>query len=1022
MTTQTETPQIQTTNTATPTLNQEILKQAQEYFNMGLTVAPFILVWNKEKQKHDKKPDVPKWEHWKTQPQTQEEFDALHVENYSMFGVLCGTQILVNGEKVHFACIDRDVKDPNLPEETKQKSYQAILKMKVTQHEKTRTGGDHLPYFSRKPVKGHKPPNTGMEFLGVGNWCVMAPSEGYNVVNDNSITTVDDAETMFYEALEKTGLYTKKCIDVSTAQTLNFKNQTTPRPCIIEALKQQLTDGNGHLMRLAIAAEYKRLGLSTQQIIELFRGQKDFNPEICSTQIESADPSMTANCQSIAEYGYCLENCTWKKQVTAQKNTEETIILAHLNDVENPELSGTPITVEAVVSSGSISYTVPAEITAIIKEDENKETTEDTKTIQLNDSVNLQFIAVTTEQQENRLKKLFKGKVIALDIIKSRAVYMIRVRPPIQTLTQQGEKTIDDKGREYKYLDIFVATDKPLAFQPSALIKITALPLPHPRTQKTTLLAYKISFPETIEAFSIEKLNQLKAKFNDKTVKQRWQWILDNCELYTHIIGRRNIAAATLLIYFTPQQVELCGDPQHGWGILDIIGDSTVGKSETVKKILTKLLKAGMFTSAENASMVGLTGTNSQTENGTWIIEWGLLVLMDRKLLALDGCHKLSSGEWAIIAETERNGIMQINKAAKGAAPARTRQIRIFNAKDKEADGYTTKPLREFLYPIQALATVQDKTSIARCDIAVFADSRDVTPEQINQEITKFPEPELDLLSEALRWTWTNTAKVIWTQDATNYLLAKATELYHRFGYDKIPLVSPDMKWKLARLSVSAAYLTLSTDDYTQVTITKDHVELIYEFLQDEYTKAGLSTLAQTEKIEKLTVEDVQEMLTRIEVALTKEPLNQLQILAILEHIMQSGGTTGDQLKIKFDLTENNQRRPLMAILQTEGLTKNNRGIYPTTKLIDVYKTTNNFNACNARNTPKNDTPTPLILLNEKVKNKTVNEYEKIDNSIVKKKEVVGGYINFSPVTDVTNVKTSSRVCGDCGRFHLPQL
>ena len=151
----------------------------------------------------------------------------------------------------------------------------------------------------------------------------------------------------------------------------------------------------------------------------------------------------------------------------------------------------------------------------------------------------------------------------------------------------------------------------------------------------------------------------------------------------------------------------------------------------------------------------------------------------------------------------------------------------------------------------------------------------------------------------------------------------------------------------------------ISTDDYTQVTITKDHVELIYEFLQDEYTKADLSTLAQTEKIEKLTVEDVEEMLTRIEVALTKEPLNQPQILAILEHVVQSGGTTGDQLKVKFDLTENNQRRPLMAILQTEGLTKNNRGIYPTTKLIDVYKTTDNFNAYNARNTLKNIPPPP---------------------------------------------------------------
>lgn len=308
---------------STATLNQEILQQAQDYFNMGLTVAPFILVWNEEKQKQDKKPAVSQWLQWKTQHQTTEEFNALQIEKYNMFGVLCGTEITIKGEKVYPAAVDRDIKDPKIPEETIQKSYQSILKMRTTSHEKTRTGGDHLLYFSRKPVKGHKLPNIGMELLGAGNWCVMAPSEGYNVVNDNAIATVNDVEAMFYEALEKTGLYTKKSVNSGVAQASNFKNQKDARPCIIEALKQQLTDGNGHLMRLAIAAEYKRLGYSTNQIIEFFKPQNDFNIERCFEGIESAKPEFAANCQSIAEYGYCLENCTLKNQKSEREQDEK---------------------------------------------------------------------------------------------------------------------------------------------------------------------------------------------------------------------------------------------------------------------------------------------------------------------------------------------------------------------------------------------------------------------------------------------------------------------------------------------------------------------------------------------------------------------------------------------------------------------------------------------------------------------------------------------------------------------------
>jgi hypothetical protein len=116
---------------------------------------------------------------------------------------------------------------------------------------------------------------------------------------------------------------------------------------------------------------------------------------------------------------------------------------------------------------------------------------------------------------------------------------------------KQGTKLVDDKGYEYKYLDLYIVTDKSLSFQSSKLIAVTGLPLPHPRTQKTTLLSYEISFPEKIEQFDLGKLSELKAKLGGKTPKERLNWILDNCELYTHIVGRRNIAKAVLLCAFT---------------------------------------------------------------------------------------------------------------------------------------------------------------------------------------------------------------------------------------------------------------------------------------------------------------------------------------------------------------------------------------------------------------------------------------------------------------------------------------
>jgi hypothetical protein len=989
--------------------NIPLLQVATTWHQRGIAVIPFILFWNAKKQEYEKRPAVESWKQWQENVQTKEEFDALQIERYTMFGIVCGGKMTYDRETVYLVGIDRDIKDPNLSEEVKQKTLQALNQMPTTYREKTRSGGNHLIYFSRTPAKGAKPSRTGMELLSHGQLMVIAPSQGYTRENQNEIATIDNAEDLFYEALAKADVLSKEKPAKSSATHASIRHLKEPRPCIVEALKQQLTSGNGHLMRLAIAGEYKRLGYSDSEIVDLFRSQNDFDYSVCKAQVESADSGKTANCRTVKEYGYCLPNC----------QIGQPVPLSHINEIENPELSGSPVSVEAVVSSTSTSYMIPQEILVITK-GENQDPEPEQKTLSIDNPVNLSLVAIQDETKLNRIKRMFQGKVLSVDIKRYRTVYLVRVRPPVSTLVKQGIKLIDDKGHEYKYLDLYIATDKSLTFQPSEHIYVTGLPLPHPRTQKTTLLAYEIAFPEKIEQFDSKKLNQLKAKLEGKTPAQRLTWIIDNCELYTHIVGRRNIAKAVLLCAFTPTYVSLFGQVQHGWGLIDVIGDSTVGKSETVKKLVLGLLKAGMYVSAETASIVGLVGAAVQGENGGWFIEWGFLPLMDRRLLAMDGCHKLSASQWAVTAEAERSGEVTIIKAGKGNAYARTRQIKIFNAVDRETDKYTTKPLADFLYPVQALATVQDKTSIARRDLAVFADQRDVTPEQINRTPDAEHEPELELLAEALKWAWLDKTQITWTPDAQKYLLEKATWFVNKFHYDRIPLISADMKWKLARLSVSMAYLTLSTDDFTELLVTKDHVSLVCETLEEEYCRVGLNVLAQTERMERLTIEDVETLLQRIVGQLTKEPIDTEKLIEILKFILLSGGTTQEQLKAKFELTEKNQLRPLMAILQTEGLVKVNRGYYQTAKLVEAHKVTNGFAVLACLADQKNEHP-PL----QKPKSEEIGG--RYFFSEVGKDGTNGKALDESSKqtpTEGRGVKTQplklspSRLCGDCGRFH----
>lgn len=513
--------------------------------------------------------------------------------------------------------------------------------------------------------------------------------------------------------------------------------------------------------------------------------------------------------------------------------------------------------------------------------------------------------------------------------------------------------------------------------------------MPNPRTHKATLLCSAVEFPESLQNFNLDKLRQLQTLFRDKNVEQRLEWILENTELYTRIIGRRNIATATLLAAYSPIYVSLYGEVQHGWVLVDIIGDSTVGKSETVKKIIQQLLRAGMYISAETASIVGLVGAVYQMEKESWFIDWGFLPLMDRKLLAMDGCHKMTAEQWAATAEAERSGEVSIVKAGKGKANARTRQIKIYNAIDKEIDGYSTKSMCEFLYPIQALSTVADKTTIARRDIAVFADQKDVTQSQINARPEKEYDQNLNLLAESLKWVWMGKAEVVWTDEALTLLHVKATELYNTFHYDQIPLVSSDMKWKLARLSVSLANLTLSTnEELDRVIVTEEHVKQICDILGYEYTKSSLNILAQEYKNETLTLEDAQKIFQRVYAQLNRYPIENL--VEVLKFICTSGGFKKDQLKNKFALSDNNQLRPLLAVLQTEKLITTKRGYYPATRLIEAYKVTNCFNTIDTINTPENTPPTPT--------QNNIYIQKKLTINLKKKNGDVGNENTVSPI------------------------
>jgi len=903
---------------------EQVRKHLQIYRGLCLAVIPAVY--------GDKRPEID-WKQWQKQAPPWDQVDRWFEDGKPHnIAVVCGEA------SRNLVVIDFD--DPEV--------YFKFFKTAELEKEnlvvRTGSGRYHVYLFTQDHVPSFKIPQLKIEVRSTGNIVIAPPSKHpsggyYTFVNPEirTIVTIPDLVETVWKGAEKLGV--KKPVDVySIAQDETHEEPYTgPDPPCIAKLLEGVEQGIRNEAGIRVASHYLAFRREDSKVVEklLAEWNNKNNPPLSENEVKGILSSATK-----MERGYgCRLNQAWCDREKCLLKRREPIVLDHLNLIEDPNLTGHPVIVQGIVSSTSVSYLVPKEVEARIVENDGHVTTL-AKKISERNSTNVKIVGVPEEVKRRRLKWLFnkrgRDEDVSIDDKAMRTVYRIRVRPPVFTLEKQGDKIVDERGFEYKCFDIYVTADKPVTFQPSVLIQFEGTALPSPKTQTTTFLAYSTEFPEEVRSFDAEKLARLKTKFQSMTVQQRLDWILTNFERYSKIVGRRNLAKGCLLCYFTPIQIRFNGETQKGWGNVLVCGDTTTAKSETVRKLIS-LFKIGTLITAETASTVGLTGTATQLEKEGWFVDWGFLVLQDRKLLAVDGAHKLSSSNWAALAEAERIGIVSIAKAAKNTAYARTRQIKIANAVDREADKYTTRSLASFLYPCQALTTILDKTSIARLDLAVFADQRDVKPEDINKPFHSDYDKELQFLGEALKWCWSGRAEVRFTEEATTYLLAEATNLYNTFFSEMIPLASIDLKWKIARLSVGLANLTLSTDDFNTVTVTQEHVAQVVECIKDEYSKAGLNTLAQEDRFETLTLEDVDDILNNI-VLKTQDALDKETVVAIFKFIVLQGRVTRDQLMTKFGITDNSQLRPLMAVLSSEKLVKTGRGLYPTPKLIQAYK------------------------------------------------------------------------------------
>jgi hypothetical protein len=164
-----------------------------------------------------------------------------------------------------------------------------------------------------------------------------------------------------------------------------------------------------------------------------------------------------------------------------------------------------------------------------------------------------------------------------------------------------------------------------------------------------------------------------------------------------------------------------------------------------------------------------------------------------------------------------------------------------------------------------------------------------------------------------------------------------ATALYKKFHVSNVPLVSIDMKYKLARLSTALALATCSfNEEFDTVTVKKDHVNHVAGFLDAVYTRAGLHEGSSRER--QGTIDSVQ-MQEIIDTICKKIDADQSKVVKILKWMALQPSFSKDSMQSLFDLKRDSELRPLVSILQSEQVIANSgRGLVLTGKGVRVVK------------------------------------------------------------------------------------
>jgi 5S rRNA maturation endonuclease (ribonuclease M5) len=360
----------------------------------------------------------------------------------------------------------------------------------------------------------------------------------------------------------------------------------------------------------------------------------------------------------------------------------------------------------------------------------------------------------------------------------------------------------------------------------------------HPKTQQVTFLIESMeALEDDFESFRVdENIHHLRA-FQSLS----WPEILEDLtEHVTRVYEREELLVAILLTYCSPRWVPFNDEIIRGWLVTVIIGDSGSGKTQTHQRI-AEFINIGDCFSGLTGSRTGLAYALVEHKQKGWQVRVGRYPANSRKILTVDEAQHLPEWDLRTISKAMEEGFLQIDRVQSKGYESQTRLIMIANPKKDQI-------MDSFSFGCESLATILPPTLIRRTDIAVFANSGDLTDLSfINRRRTEGSRRRITpgMLRAVVYWAWNlQPEQIVFTSEAEDYCLQRAREMSETYGFAAdIPLITlSDCRNNLARVAAAYAVLLVSADEsFARLVVEPEHVRMAAEFLSRVYSHDNCS-------------------------------------------------------------------------------------------------------------------------------------------------------------------------------------